>query len=84
VREAREYVIRPEKIRFVADDSSLDNVFTGAITEIVYAGDATRYHIQLPDDVTLTAKRQNRAGQTEFQAGDRVAFGWHAADGSMI
>jgi putative spermidine/putrescine transport system ATP-binding protein len=84
VQEAREYVIRPEKIRFVADDASLDNVFTGAITEIVYAGDATRYHIQLPGDVTLTAKRQNRAGQAEFQPGDRVAFGWHAEDGSMI
>jgi spermidine/putrescine ABC transporter ATP-binding subunit len=77
-------VVRPEKIRFAADEPGLDNVLTGAVVEIVYAGDATKYRVRVADELALTVKRQNRAGQSPFAAGDTVEIGWRAADGSVV
>ena len=80
----RELVVRPEKIRFVSDDPHLDNVLSGTVTEVVYAGDATKFRVRVTDDIVLTAKRQNRAGQADYVAGDTVKIGWRAADGSTV
>ncbi len=77
-------VVRPEKIRFVADDLALDNVVRGHIEEIIYVGDATKYRVQVTDDIALTVKRQNRAGQASYASGDSVEIGWHTEDGSLV
>jgi spermidine/putrescine ABC transporter ATP-binding subunit len=84
LQPAMELIVRPEKLRFVSDDPHLDNVLTGTITEVVYAGDATKYRVRVTDDMVLTAKRQNRAGQAGYVAGDTVEIGWRAADGSTV
>jgi putative spermidine/putrescine transport system ATP-binding protein len=83
-RATSELVVRPEKLRFRADDPALDNVLSGPITEVVYAGDATKYRVRVADDLVLTVKRQNRAGQADYQAGDPVEIGWRADDGSTV
>ena len=59
-------------------------MLTGAVVEIVYAGDATKYRVRVADDLALTVKRQNRADQSPFAAGDTVEIGWRAADGSVV
>jgi spermidine/putrescine ABC transporter ATP-binding subunit len=82
--EITELVVRPEKLRFAEEEPDLDNVLAGCITEVVYAGDATKYRVRVADDLLLTVKRQNRAGQEQYAAGDRVAVGWRAADGSVV
>jgi ABC-type Fe3+/spermidine/putrescine transport system ATPase subunit len=79
-----ELVVRPEKIRFAADDPHLDNVRSGFVTEVVYAGDATKYRVRIGNDLVLTVKRQNRAGQAAYQPGDSVEIGWRAEDGSIV
>ncbi len=80
---ARELVVRPEKIRF-ADDAQLDNVLNGTVTEVVYTGDATKYRVRVTDEVILTVKRQNRAGQADYAVDDAVTIGWRAEDGSIV
>ena len=82
--EAADLVVRPEKIRFAGDTLHLDNKLAGCVTEIVYAGDATRYRVRVADDLILTVKRQNRAGLEEYEVGDRVTIGWRAEDGSTV
>jgi ABC-type Fe3+/spermidine/putrescine transport system ATPase subunit len=77
-------VVRPEKIRFTADEAGLDNVLIGSVVEVVYAGDATKYRVQVAGGLTLTVKRQNRAGQPPFDLGDGVEIGWRTADGSVV
>jgi spermidine/putrescine ABC transporter ATP-binding subunit len=77
-------IIRPEKLRFVADEPGLDNVLGGCVTDVVYAGDATKYRLRVTNDVVLTIKRPNRAGQEAYRVGDAVTIGWCIADGSVI
>jgi ABC-type Fe3+/spermidine/putrescine transport system ATPase subunit len=77
-------VVRPEKLRFAADEAGLDNVLAGAVTEIVYAGDATKYRVRVTDDLVLIVKRQNRSGLRSYQPGDAVEVGWRVEDGSIV
>jgi putative spermidine/putrescine transport system ATP-binding protein len=77
-------IVRPEKIRFASDEPNLDNVLMGSVVEVVYAGDATKYRVLVPGDLALIVKRQNRAGQPQFQIGDTVELGWRAEDGSLV
>jgi putative spermidine/putrescine transport system ATP-binding protein len=77
-------IVRPEKIRFTSDEPNLDNVLTGSVAEVVYAGDATKYRVLVSGDLALIVKRQNRAGQPQFEIGDNVALGWRAEYGSLV
>ena len=82
--KATDLIVRPEKIRFTVDTPQLDNVLAGCVTEVVYAGDATKYRVRVADDLVLTVKRQNRAGQEVYTVGDQVTIGWRAEDGSTV
>ncbi len=77
-------VVRPEKVSFAVDELALDNVLAGSITQVVYVGDATKYRVQVADDLILTLKRQNRAGRRPYSLGDSVDIGWRAEDGSTV
>jgi len=83
-RDHAELIVRPEKVRFADEEPDLDNVLIGRVTELIYVGDATKYRIQVADHLVLVAKRQNRAGQRTYQAGDEVAVGWRTDDGSVV
>ena len=61
-RDGRLLSVRPEKIRILADGeqaSSGAHVERGTIAEVVYAGMATRYLVELQDGGVLTVVAQN-------------------------
>ncbi len=61
-REGRSLSVRPEKIRILEEDAQADSgthVESGKIREVVYAGMATRYIVELDDGGELTVVVQN-------------------------
>ncbi len=74
--------VRPEKIRLLADGETAPDrahVEAGRIAEVVYAGAATRYLVELEDGGTLTVVRQNletTSAQALEERGRPVRLAW--------
>jgi putative spermidine/putrescine transport system ATP-binding protein len=77
------FSVRPEKIRMLEEGEERDtdgHVETGCIREVVYAGPATRYIVDLDEGGELTVLRQNletTSGQALEARGQRVRLAWH-------
>ena len=66
-------VVRPEHASLVSKDSTAD--LTGTLTNIVYFGTDTHYHLTLGDGTTFTVRQQNKPHQTGgFAEGDQVGI----------
>ncbi|HMK67960.1 MAG TPA: ABC transporter ATP-binding protein [Stellaceae bacterium] len=74
--ESVDVIIRPERLRLLGDAETADNVATGVLREIVFAGGVTRYFVGLPDGSVLSAKQLNAGGQKEPKLGETVRVGW--------
>ena len=72
--------IRPEKLTPADRPSPGLNVCKGAVEELVYAGDATRYRIALGPDGTLTVRIPNRLAARPYGPGDPVTLVWDPAE----
>jgi putative spermidine/putrescine transport system ATP-binding protein len=72
--------VRPEKITLRDEPASGANTCCGAIAEVIYVGDATRYRIRLNAGTELTAKLQNRRDLTLQTQTGPVQLAWDAAD----
>jgi putative spermidine/putrescine transport system ATP-binding protein len=76
------FSVRPEKIRLLEDGDAPDpeaNVETGQIREVVYAGPATRYVVDLDDGGALVVSRQNletTSAQALATRGTTVRLEW--------
>jgi putative spermidine/putrescine transport system ATP-binding protein len=77
-------VVRPEKLRFVSEESTGTTTLSGAIEEMIYAGDVTKYRLRVADDLMLTVKQQNRTGEIAGVPGDVRRVGWSVGDASVI
>jgi putative spermidine/putrescine transport system ATP-binding protein len=83
VRDGVQFVIRPEKIRMLAEDEKAEpgtQVEPGTVEEVVYVGMSTRYLVRLDRGEQLVAVRQNMdaaADAAGFQ-GRRVRLAWTA------
>jgi putative spermidine/putrescine transport system ATP-binding protein len=78
------FSVRPEKIRILDEDATHDpgaHTETGRVREVVYAGMATRYIVELDDGGELTVVRQNletSSAQALEARGRRVRLEWRA------
>ena len=79
-------VVRPEKLTVRPDDGGTwkDGECRGVITDVTYVGDVTRYRIQVDEDVTLTAKLQNRIGTFRAPVRAVVRVGWDPSDARLL
>jgi putative spermidine/putrescine transport system ATP-binding protein len=81
-REGRRISVRPEKIRILEDREPAEagaHVEDGRIREVVYAGMATRYIVELDDGGELTVAVQNletTSDQALEARGRRVRLQW--------
>jgi putative spermidine/putrescine transport system ATP-binding protein len=78
-----QFVIRPEKIRMLAEDETPARgmqVEPGTVEEVVYVGMSTRYLVRLDRGEHLVAVRQNMdaAADAASSQGQRVRLAWTA------
>jgi putative spermidine/putrescine transport system ATP-binding protein len=89
VRDGRSYLVRPERIRMLADgDGEHDErTLDGVVREVAYLGPVTRYVVETDAGETLVVLRQNldtSATQAQQQRGRRVRLAWRAEDASEL
>ena len=81
-RDGKSHSVRPEKIRILADGERPDaemHTETGRVREVVYAGMATRYIVELDGGGELTVVTQNletTSSQALEARGSRVLLAW--------
>ena len=83
VRDGVRFVIRPEKIRMLAEGEEADpstTVEPGRVEEVIYVGMTTRYVVRLDRGEQLVAVRQNMdaAGDAQRFEGRPVRLAWAA------
>ncbi|BFM48680.1 ABC transporter ATP-binding protein [Marinomonas sp. THO17] len=73
------FSIRPEHIQL--NQSPTDNHITtqGTISDILYHGANTRFHITLASGESLSAQQTNQLTDTPLTLGDEVSLSWSAA-----
>ena len=77
-------VLRPECITIGRETAGCANRFDTIIEQAIYVGEASRYVGKLPNGQIITAKLQHAAGKAEIAPGDRVSFGWNAAQSWLV
>ena len=81
-RDGRRVTVRPEKIRLLGEAESPPDgahVESGRIEDVVYAGMATRYHVELDQGGRLLVVRQNletTSADALEARGERVRLAW--------
>ena len=69
--------IRPEQVGFVAPGSGLVD---GVVSAFTYAGDHTRYSVELPSGEIIQASHQNASGRPSRKPGDTVGIALNIED----
>jgi putative spermidine/putrescine transport system ATP-binding protein len=85
--DGRRFIIRPEKIRILADSAQDSSARPGTIGDVAYLGAVTRYEVTLDDGERMIVIRQNQetsAAEVAAQRGRRVGLAWRAQDASEL
>jgi putative spermidine/putrescine transport system ATP-binding protein len=76
-------VVRPERMRLVANEEKQDNCFTGTVWEASYVGEMIRYIIDIPNGEQIGVKEHN-IGQSIESPGNEIAVGWGCEDALIV
>ncbi len=89
VGDQADLALRPERLllqpvgaRPESPDQS-HNSLLGKLTEAVFMGPVTRYHLRLSSGVAVVAERQS-AGPEEFALDDELCLSWEVGAGSLV
>jgi putative spermidine/putrescine transport system ATP-binding protein len=86
-RDGHRVLVRPEKIRILADGEQAADAVAGVVREVAYLGSVTRFVVELDEGPTLTVLRQNldmSAAQARQERGRRVRLAWRPQDASAL
>jgi putative spermidine/putrescine transport system ATP-binding protein len=86
-REGRRYMVRPERIRLLAEGSHEPGEVAGVIREVAYLGSVTRYVVESREGETIVVVRQNLDTSAATALGERghpVRLSWRAGDASVL
>ncbi len=86
-RDGRRVMIRPEKIRLLADGEDAPGALAGVVREVAYLGSTTRYVVESDRGETIVVLRQNletSAAQALAERGRSVRLAWRAQDESVL
>ncbi|MDQ1460583.1 MAG: putative spermidine/putrescine transport system ATP-binding protein [Actinomycetota bacterium] len=82
------FAVRPEKVRLSPSGSTAaadEIAVSGSISEVVYAGAATRVVVDVPGIGTVTAVQLNVSAEpVPFNRGDGVVASWHRSSARRI
>jgi putative spermidine/putrescine transport system ATP-binding protein len=87
LRDGRSYLVRPERIRMLADGEHDEWAIAGVVREVAYLGPVTRYVVEADGGETLVVLQQNldmSAARALAQRGRRVRLAWRAEDASEL
>ncbi len=75
-------MIRPDKVKVLANGESAPNEISGVVEEIAFVGETLRYSVRSSDEViTVKMPAQNAAG---LAAGTEIRLGWQPEDGLLL
>ena len=78
-------MLRPEKIAlWPAGDDSIGDGLAGAVEEVVYVGEFTRYRVRVAPGVVIGVKTANTHAVFRAKPGDPVRLWWAAADAYLV
>ncbi len=72
--------LRPERVEIEPKKSSVDNIVTGEIRELIYLGDHVRTRMSVAGNDEFIVKVPNSAGHKPLAEGAKVKVGWKAED----
>jgi putative spermidine/putrescine transport system ATP-binding protein len=86
-RDGRRVMIRPEKIRLLAEGEDAPGALAGVVREVAYLGSSTRYLVESEHGETIVVLRQNldmSAEQALKERGRSVRLAWRPEDASVL
>jgi putative spermidine/putrescine transport system ATP-binding protein len=86
-RDGRTYMVRPEKVRLLADGEDAPAAVEGVVREVAYLGSVTRYIVESEEGQMLAVLRQNlhtSATRALEERGRRVRLAWRPEDASAL
>jgi putative spermidine/putrescine transport system ATP-binding protein len=86
-RDGHRYMVRPEKIRLLADGEDDAAPVPGVVRDVAYLGSVTRYVVESDRGETLVVLRQNlntSAAQALGERGRAVRLAWRMQDASVL
>jgi putative spermidine/putrescine transport system ATP-binding protein len=86
-RDGNRYLVRPERIRLLADGEQDPAAVKGVIREVAYLGSVTRYMVETDAGDSLVVLKQNfdvSAATALAERGRSVRLAWLRADASVL
>jgi putative spermidine/putrescine transport system ATP-binding protein len=86
-RDGRRLMVRPEKIRMLAEGEQEPGALAGIVREVAYLGSVTRYVVESEKGETIVVLRQNldtSAERAQQERGRQVRLVWRAQDASVL
>ena len=77
-------VVRPENIDVLPSGQTADNIVEGTLTDVLLAGQITRYYAQMADGQTIFASTLTRPEGVSLSKGDPIRFGWSRASTVIV
>ena len=84
IGEELELMVRPEAVVLSHSIQEGQNVIKGVISEVIYLGECTMYHIRFSDGQVLSMKQQNLQDVQTFKPGDQIEVSWNIFDTRQI
>jgi putative spermidine/putrescine transport system ATP-binding protein len=86
-RDGRRVMVRPEKIRLLAESEQAPGALAGVVREVAYQGSTTRFVVESEQGETIVVLRQNldmSAEQALKERGRSVRLAWRPEDASVL
>jgi putative spermidine/putrescine transport system ATP-binding protein len=80
-------VVRPERIRIVADDAGVPggaNAVEATVADALYLGSDRKYGLTLSDGQRAAVREQRDEGRRQWEIGDAVRLIWSIDDGVLV
>ena len=76
-------VIRPERIKIISDQGTIDQCFSGVVIEASFVGQLLRYKVAVDNGGLIFLKEHNR-GQGIKTPGSHISIGWNKEDSQVV